>query len=210
MGLLNDLGLKHNTDKAHTHFYLDNYELYFNSIRNEEFVLLELGVAGGSSIRMWREYFPKAKIFGIDNNKDCLMEGVFIGDATDEVFLTSVLSATGMPNCVIDDSGHVGSETIKSFEILFPLIKSGGLYFVEDCATFYSKTYSGELERNGRTKVYNFFTDLAYDVDVAGRGMCGNQDFAINHPTTEPTVPKYSRLLKAIHIYPSLRVFIRK
>lgn len=211
MKTLDQLGLEHKTDKASsTHCYLDTYEKYFSELRDKEFVLLELGVAGGASIRMWREYFRKAKIYGIDNNKDCAGEGVFIADQTDKEFLLGMLRVIGTPNIIIDDCSHEGALTIETFKYLFPKMAEGGLYFIEDTATFYSKTYSGEFESNGRSKVYNFFSDLAYHVDVAGRGMCGNSEFAINHPTTEPLVPEYSRILDSIHIHTSLWLFKRK
>lgn len=211
MKTLDEIGLKHKTDKSSmTHCYLDNYEKYFSSWRDKEFVLLELGVAGGASIAMWREYFPKAKVFGVDINPDCAGEGIFIGNATDMAFLNIVIEAIGLPDIVIDDGGHVGHETIESFKLLFSKVKSGGYYIVEDTSVWFNKTYSGENQANGRTQVYNFFSDLAYHVEVAGRGCCGNQDFAINHPSTEPPVPEYSRLLKAIHIYTGLWIFERK
>lgn len=207
---LQEIGLKHKTDKAITHLYCGNYQKYFASWKYKEFTLLEIGVAGGASIKMWREYFPKAKIYGIDNNPDCAGEGVFIGNATDEAFLNTVLESIGQPDVIIDDGGHVGHETIKSFQLLFPKVKSGGYYIIEDTSVWFNNHYSGEFQSNGRTEVYNFFADLAYHVEVAGRGCCGNQDFAIEHPTTEPPVPQYSRLLKAIHIYTGLWIFERK
>lgn len=211
MSYLDKLGVKYATDKSSiTHCYLKTYEDYFYDFRNEEFTLLEIGVAGGASIKMWREFMPYAKVFGVDNNPDCAGEGIFIGSQVDKDFLDKVLSEVGIPRIIIDDGGHVGRETIKSFEILFPQVKSGGYYIIEDTSVWFNNHYSGANQGNGRTEVYNFFSDLAYHVEVAGRGCCGNQDFAINHPTTEPPVPKYSRLLKAIHIYTGLWVFERK
>lgn len=214
MGILNDIGLKYQTDKSTiTHCYLDNYEKYLSEWREKEFTLLELGVAGAASIKMWKEYFPNAKVYGIDNNPDCAgyVEGVFIGSQIDTDFLDKVLSVIGMPDIIIDDCSHEGALTIETFKYLFPKISNGGLYFVEDCATFYSNTYSGEFEANGRSKVFNYFTGLAYDVDVAGRGMCGNPEFclAVDNPTFD-AVPEYSRILESIHIHTSLWLFKRK
>lgn len=211
MSTLNEIGLKTGTDKSTvTHCYLDNYERYLASWRDKEFTLLEIGVGNGSSIAMWREYFPNAKVFGIDVNPDCAGDGIFIGNATDNLFLEKVLKEIGEPDVILDDGGHVGYETIKTFEYLFPRMQTGGYYIIEDCATFYSTHYSGEFESNGRSGVYNFFTDLAYDVDVAGRAMTGNAEHAINHPMTDPPVPEYSRYINAIHIHPSIRIFERK
>lgn len=208
---LDAIGLKHKTDKSSlTHDYLNRYEKYFSSWRDKEFTLLEIGVAGKASMKTWIEYFTNAKVWGIDNNPDCKGEGVLIGDATDKEFLEKSLLYTGQPDIIIDDGGHVGHETIKTFQLLFDKVKSGGYYIIEDTSVWFNTHYSGDFQRNGRTEVYNFFNDLAYHVEVAGRGCCGNQDFAINHPTTEPPVPQYSRLLKAIHIYTGLWLFQRK
>ena len=38
----------------------------------------------------------------------------------------------GQLDLVIDDASHLYTETKKSFEILFPLLKAGGLYVIED------------------------------------------------------------------------------
>lgn len=209
---LDEVGLKHKTDKSSmTHHYLDNYENHFHEWRLKEFVLLEIGVAGGSSIAMWREYFPNAKIYGIDNNPDCAGEGIFIGDQSDFSFLQSVLDQIGSPDLIIDDGSHFGPFTILSFEYLFPRMNAGGVYVVEDTATFYSEHYSEKFQSNGRSKVFNFFTGLAYDVDIAGRGMTGNVGYALQleNPNFD-AVPKYSKILKSIHIHPSLWIFERK
>src|SRR3990167_5400681 len=113
---LNDLGLKYATDKSTiTHCYLDNYAKYFESWRNKEFVFLEIGVAAGNSIRMWREYFPKAKVYGIDNNPDCAGEGIFIGSQSDNVFLDKILVEIGSPDIILDDGSHIGKDMVSTF-----------------------------------------------------------------------------------------------
>lgn len=207
---LQEIGLKHKTDKATTHLYMDNYEKYLSSWRDKEFVLLELGVAAGNSISMWREAFPKAKIFGIDNNPDCAGEGIFIGSQIDTEFLDRVLAEIGIPDVVIDDCSHYSPYTIQTFEHLFPKIAPKGLYFVEDCSVFYNEHYSEKFEPNGRSKIYNFFVDMAYHVDVAGRGCTGNAQYAIDLGITDPPVPKYSRIMESMHIHPGLWLFKRK
>lgn len=210
---LDEIGLKHKTDKSSmTHCYLDNYEKYFSSWREREFVLLELGVAGGASIRTWREYFPKAKVYGIDNNPDCAGEGIFIGSQTDGIFLQKVLDEIGQPDLVIDDASHYGPFTIETFKLLFKSVAYNGYYVVEDTACFYDKTY-GEAPDFGKgmSAVFNFFTGLAKDVDVYGRGMTGNTEYAltVENPNWAP-VPEYSKYLDSIFIHPSLWLFKRK
>ena len=203
---LNELGVKHKTDKSTiTHCYLDNYEKHLKEWRDQEFNLLEIGVAGGASIRMWREYFPKVKVYGVDNNPDCAGEGIFIGDHNDKVFMDSVMSKIGQCRLIIDDGSHVGHDMKNLFDRLFVHhVVSGGLYVVEDTHCLYSPHY------NQGSDAHQFFTGLVTHVDVAGRAMTGNQDYAIHHGMTQPAVPMFSPYLKAIHFYPSLWIFQRR
>ena len=213
METLNEVGLRHGTDKASsTHDYLNRYESFLKDYKDKEFVLLEIGCAAANSIRMWREWFPKAKVYTIDINPDCATytEGVFIGSQTDHAFLNDLISKIGIPDVIISDGSHVGDEEVITFKHLFPKMKSGGLYFLEDTATFYNNHYSGEFEANGRTKEFNFFSGLMYDIDVAGRGCNGNAQFCIDHPSTEPAVPEFSRVLESMTITCSLYMFKRR
>lgn len=213
MQTLDEIGLKYKTDKSSmTHCYLENYEKYLSYLRDKEFTLLEIGVAGGASIKMWREYFPNAKVYGIDNNPDVAGYGIFIGDQADPAFLQRVLDEIGRPDVVIDDGAHYGPLTIQTFKLLFDQLADHGWYVVEDTHCFYDKTYGLAPDLgNGMSEVYKFFVSLAYDVDVAGRGMTGNTSYAlsVSNPNFHP-VPKYSRILDSIYIHPSLWFFKRK
>lgn len=205
MNTLNEIGLKHKTDKSSmTHHYLDNYAKHFESLRDQALTILEIGVAGGASIKMWREYFPNAKVYGIDNNPDCAGEGIFIGDHNDAAFLSEVAAKTGLCDIIIDDGSHVGHDMLKLFQRLFVGIKTNGFYVVEDTHCLYEEHY------NQGSNAFGFFTGLVRDIDVAGRGMTGNQDYAINKAVSEVPVPPYSSFLKAAHFYPSLYIFERK
>lgn len=214
MKTLNEIGLECGTDKSTmTHCYLDTYEKYLGELRDKEFTMLEIGVAAGNSLRMWREYFTKAHIYGIDINPYCAGygEGIFIGSQSDYSFLDEVLSKIGTPDIIIDDGSHYAPNTILTFRHLFPKMAAGGYYIVEDTHCFYDKTYGlAPPYGQGMSEVYKFFTNLAIAVDVFGRGMCGNADFAINHPTQIPPVPEFSRILESIHIHTSLRIFKKK
>lgn len=212
MKTLNEIGVECQTDKSTiTHCYLENYEKYLAPLRDKEFVLLELGVAGKCSIKMWAQYFPNAHVYGVDNNPDCAGENIFIGDVTDESFMNRVLAEIGTPLVVIEDSAHVGDVTIKVFKYMLPKIASGGFLCIEDSSTFFSETYSGQFEGNGRSKVYNFFTDLPYHVELAGRACTGNYKTALE--TQNPTfdaLPEYSTILESIHIHQGLWILNRR
>ena len=78
---LQEIGLKTGTDKsAHTYkniSYLDIYERYFNKIKNDVKVFVEIGIFNGKSLKMWKEYFPNAIIYGIDINPINILFGEF-------------------------------------------------------------------------------------------------------------------------------------
>jgi len=57
---------RYGTDKAvHTH-YLRNYEHYFADLREQEVRLFELGIKEGGSLLLWRDYFERGHIVGLD------------------------------------------------------------------------------------------------------------------------------------------------
>ena len=91
------MGFKHGTDKASmfidkgklafSHDYLRHYESFFAPFRYDEFALIEFGCWKGESLRMWKEYFPRAQIYGVDIMKSTLNYAedritVVLGDAT--------------------------------------------------------------------------------------------------------------------------------
>ena len=133
---LQRLGKKHRTDKATEHNYCRVvYPYYLESWRAETFHLLEIGIKRGCSLRMWRDYFPNAKVSGIDKKIHIAPEkglNLFQGRQEDTKFLASVLQEAGPPDVVIDDGGHQYEDQKASFEFLFPNINSDGLYFIED------------------------------------------------------------------------------
>ena len=57
----------YNTDKGHEHIqYLRIYEEVFAPFVDKEIRLLELGVKDGGSLLLWRDYFKKGTIVGVD------------------------------------------------------------------------------------------------------------------------------------------------
>jgi cephalosporin hydroxylase len=123
--------------------YFGVYEGYLEKYRNKPITMLEIGVSGGGSLELWREYFgPDARIFGIDIDPECAHRvsppnQVRIGSQDDPKFLESVIAEMGVPDIILDDGSHVASHQIASFRVLFPHLKDGGLYIVEDVHTAY-------------------------------------------------------------------------
>src|SRR5437764_19755 len=125
---LKELAERFGTDKGP---YCRTYESYFRPYKDHPIRPFEIGIggygeplAGGASLRMWKNYFPNGQIFGFDlHDKSAHAEEritVFQGDQTDAARLHFVLDQIGSVDVIIDDGSHISAHVIASFEALFP------------------------------------------------------------------------------------------
>lgn len=116
------------------HHYDALYDPLFAPLRDKPVRLLEIGIFYGESMKLWRDYFPKGKIFGIDIELPPPIPGVtmFQGDQGDTEFLERVAKEAGPFDIIIDDASHVGKLTTASFRCLHRHLAPGGIYAVED------------------------------------------------------------------------------
>ena len=206
---LDELAINCGTDKSsHGHGYMEAYQSHLKPYRDRPIVFIEIGVGSGGSLRMWREWMPQAQVFGIDIAPEVAERDahVFIGDQADPDFLLDVLEQTGPPDVVVDDGGHLSSQMITSFRTLFPRLRSGGLYVVEDTHCFHSPTYN---DRETGASAYDFFSGLVRDVNVNGRGETGNHTNAMAFVWGDRPLPEFSHCLESIHFHQSL-VFAKR
>jgi hypothetical protein len=174
--------------------YLNIYDSYFSNIKDDVKTILEIGVLGGASLKLWDKYFGNSKkIIGIDVNPECKnLENneitIIVKDQSDETLVDDVkkilyeIGENGL-DIIIDDGSHVNSKTIKTFELLFPLLNSGGLYCIEDMYVSYldlkdhiplwpNKEYMGmdkifNDNENKRGTINNFLEDKIKLLDYA-------------------------------------------
>lgn len=126
---LQEIGLKHGTDKAHFHKYLDFYEEHLP--RNSVYRLLEIGILGGASLKTWREWLPEtALVEGWDIDPQVQVEGCSI-KRVDQANPEQLLTAVGNENwdVILDDGGHTPQMMQTSFSVLFPYCT---YYVIED------------------------------------------------------------------------------
>ena len=90
--------------------YFEAYDRHFSKYRGQEIVVLEIGVSQGGSLQMWRDYFgPKAKIYGLDMEPNCITLAnenteILIGSQSDRTFLQDLKSKIPPIDILIDDS----------------------------------------------------------------------------------------------------------
>jgi hypothetical protein len=147
------------TDKWGKHRYAQHYATHFAPYRRRKVVVLEIGIgghdnprAGANSLRTWRAFFPRGRIVGIDIYDKSFHDERRIrtlkGSQDDEMFLSSVIEEIGPPDIIIDDGSHLNSHVRASFECLFPRLKDGGIYAIEDLQTSYWSGFGGSPPGN--------------------------------------------------------------
>lgn len=135
--------------------YFDIYHRHLAPYRGKAITLVEFGVFHGGSLRMWRDYFGRrARIVGVDIDPRCaeLAERgteVVTGDQEDREFLARLRDGLGTIDLVIDDGGHTMGQQIATFEELWPAVRDGGLYVVEDLHTSYWEEFGGGWRQPG-------------------------------------------------------------
>ncbi|MFP4406572.1 class I SAM-dependent methyltransferase [Rhodosalinus sp.] len=150
------------------HHYIPLYERYFAPFRGTGVRFLEIGVAKGGSLQMWRRWLGgEAVIFGIDVNPDCArFDGqagqVRIGSQTDTAFLDFVVDEMGGLDLVLDDGSHRMGHVRKSFEHLFPKLAPGGVYMIEDLHTAYWPKFGGGY--GARANFFRYMAKVADDM----------------------------------------------
>lgn len=158
MNSLDELAIKHGTDKGPSgHGYTAAYHSRLSHLIHKEFQMLEIGVFKGASLRMWEEFFPLAQIRGIDVNRECLAHAggrvvVDMVDQGDKAALSEYGLRNGGFRLIIDDGNHVMEPQILSFEVLFPMMPSGGIYIIEDTGSSYTPSRPVPAEHKGRTR----------------------------------------------------------
>jgi hypothetical protein len=198
------------TDKGGDHYYTDHYETHFRKFRFKRVNLLEIGVGGyddpklgGASLRMWKRYFPFGRIFAFDLHDKSIHEErrikILQGDQYESEFMTKLISLLPELDMIIDDGSHINAHVIFSFEKLFPRLKDGGIYVVEDTQTSYWKEFGGDEaeDGSGQMTTMKYFKNLCDGINYR---EFRNRNYS----------PTYLDLnIKSIHFYHNL-IFIYK
>lgn len=136
---LDCVGIRYRTDKCSLdHNYLKKYELFLERYRTKQIRLLELGVFMGSSLQMWKEYYPQGEIYGVDIMDFCKQfDGERIHVLQRDLSKPDEVAALREihPDIIVDDASHVTSHQILALFTLFDCLPSGGIYIIEDMET---------------------------------------------------------------------------
>jgi len=164
------------------HFF-DIYERHLARFRDISPVMIEIGVMGGGSLSMWKEYFGSgSRIIGIDINPECKVHeddgiDIFIGNQNDSAVIDAIFSKYPRIDIVLDDGSHMMQDIISSFELFYNRMHSNGVYMVEDTCTSYRDEFGGGVGRDG--SFMEFVKQKLDEINAAHtRGVLPVMDFA--------------------------------
>ena len=151
---------KYKSDKCLkiNHSYSPEYYKYLSPYRETFTNILEVGIGNdklmkpicgndyilGASLKSWEEFFPNAKIYGLDILRDVLFSenrvSCFYTDQSNENELNKTIDEIRNVNndsnllfdLIIDDGSHIVDHMLLTFKTLSKYLKVDGLYIIED------------------------------------------------------------------------------
>nr|WP_231970958.1 class I SAM-dependent methyltransferase [Mycobacterium sp. E3198] len=196
--------------------YLPVYESALRGHRSEPIRMLEVGVARGGSLQMWRRYLhPESTIVGIDidvttqkfDNPSKRVH-VRLGSQTDTAFLQRVIDEFGPFDVILDDGSHMNSHIITTFRYLFPRgLAPGGVYIAEDlCANYWTPYRDSRMSFADFTKWLIDAMHAHYQTPLKSELNFRAGD---SHRASELRVPLATTLIEKVEFYDSIAAIHR-
>lgn len=164
---------KYNSDKgSRNHDFGKNvYDKLFDKLKesNDSGIILEIGIDVGSSINAMNEFFNNWKIIGLDiDNKSYLdnkniSTGILNQSNAEHLhaFYDHCINEQIQFDLILDDGSHHMEDQQLTFGYLFPLVRPGGYYIIEDLHTSLAQDGFILYNRHLDTKDWNK-TTLGY------------------------------------------------
>ena len=138
-----------------SHNYADLYEMLFRCSRKNVQLLIECGIGTnnvnlessmglngkpGASLRMWRDFFPSARIIGVDIDKEILFNEerieTFYCDQLKKKSIKKFIEQSNLhqnsADIIIDDGLHSFKASVSFFEVMIKFLNEDGIYLIED------------------------------------------------------------------------------
>jgi hypothetical protein len=169
-----------NTDKIRQHGYHRFYGLFLNELRGKHVELLEIGLNHMGSVSLWKDYFNNGvSINGIDiDDKTSDLPDVFCHkvDQSNESDLSAFSQRMNDRfDVIIDDGSHVPLHQMLTLRILWPTLRAGGVYILEDIETSYwgkSTVYGYPFDAT--TEESNTVETLRHSIDAVNSEFLGS------------------------------------
>jgi hypothetical protein len=154
------IGLKH----TYTDFYYDQ----FNKVKSKILNIFELGIGTnnlniesnmtvhgkpGASLKVWRDFFLNANVYGGDIDKNILfneerIQTFYVDQKNSETIKSMWSMINNKFDIIIDDGLHSFDANINFYEHSFENLKKGGMYIIEDIKLSEQKQFYEYFEEN--------------------------------------------------------------
>lgn len=183
--------------------YTPIYEKIFANYRQEKMNVLEIGIGTllpdipstfignprlyphykpGGSLRVWRDYFPNAWIYGGDVAEDCMFEEeritTLLFDSTDKTACDRHLRGLRF-KIIVDDGLHTWEAQWATLQNLWEKLEDRGIYVIEDI--MYPDIFKNKLNKKIRKLVGE--SDICPNVR-------GNMMYIFKHGTVDSNSSK--------------------
>ena len=139
MTLLCDLAFKYGTDKCPQikHHYTEVYYEIFKDRRESVRKVVEIGIETGASLRMWRDFFPNAMVYGADIVPESLFSEerieTFLCDQSVGEDLVRLVEKVGSDvDLFVDDGSHQPEHQVLTCLTVMPMLDDDVIYVIED------------------------------------------------------------------------------
>jgi hypothetical protein len=150
------------------HHYTRIYDMLLQPHRHSLTNMLEIGLMAGGpevggdvdrvvrtapSVDMWLKFFPEAQVRGFDISDFSWVEHprfTFVRGDSGVASDLEKAAALGPFDLIIDDGSHASFHQQLAFKVLFPKLRPGGLYIIEDLQ-WQSPYYEDQLPTTHKT-----------------------------------------------------------
>ena len=135
---LMDLAEIYTTDKHYLHNYFRQvYQDLFLPIKDSTLTFIEIGILDGNSLRVFKRFFKNANIYGVDLKSDSIDGNIEVirCDQSNPEELSELSQRFKDVDIILDDGSHRMYDQQVTLARLFPVLKQGGLYIIEDLHT---------------------------------------------------------------------------
>jgi hypothetical protein len=160
--------------------YMAVYDELFGPYKGRDITFVEVGILGGGSLEVWRNYFGKgSRIIGIDRNpalKDELEKDgyeVAIGDQSDPAFWRNFYARVGNVDILLDDGGHTNTQTWTTLTASLAHIRDGGMLVIEDTHASYMRRFGNPSSRSPISRLFACVDRINYrssEIDAVDQG----------------------------------------
>ncbi len=146
--------------------------------------VLEIGVAYGGSLAMWQGLFPDGLVAGADTDPQCTWPDgthkILAAQDSDYLARYAASLSPGGWDLIVDDASHVGELSEATWRLLWPQVKPGGWYVLEDWPVAILEPWASSGRFGGRAML-----ELVQSWVPLAEPVPGAADYA-GHPAASP------------------------